>query len=113
MRFDADCSSNTVAHIDNTGIFARTDEHPRGFGRESLEMNARRLIGAVLGPHHRKHRQLKVVGVAVEDLADVFVFGVSQSEGTVNRVIHYLQASAPEHHNSPGFDRTVVGFAVV
>jgi hypothetical protein len=29
-----------------------------------------------------------VVWVAVEDLADVFVFGVSQAEGTVNRVIH-------------------------
>jgi hypothetical protein len=67
----------------------------------------------VLGPHHRKHRQLKVVGVAVKDLADVFVFGVSQAEGTVNRVIHWLQASAPEHHNSPGFDVTVVGFALV
>jgi hypothetical protein len=24
-----------------------------------------------------------------------------------------LQASAPEHHNSPGFDVTVVGFALV
>jgi hypothetical protein len=54
-----------------------------------------------------------MVGVAVEDLADVFVFGVSQSEGTVNRVIHCVQASAPEHHNSPAFDVTVVGFAVV
>ena len=113
MRFDADCSSNTVAHIDNTGIFARTNKHPRSFGGKALEMNPRRLVRAVLRPHHRKHRQLKVVGVAVEDLADVFVFGVSQSECTVNRVIHYLQASAPEHHNSPGFDRTVVGFAVV
>ncbi|CAB4347493.1 unannotated protein [freshwater metagenome] len=77
MRLDANGSGNTVADINHTGIFARTDEHPGGFGRKSLEMNARRLVGAVLRPHHRKHRQLEVVGVAVEDLADVFVFGVS------------------------------------
>jgi hypothetical protein len=113
MRFDADGSGDAIAHIDNAGIFARTNKHPRSFGGKTLEMNPRRLVRAVLGPHDRKHRQLEMVGVAVEDLADVFVFGVSQAEGTVNRVIHYVQASAPEHHNSPGFDVTVVRFAVV
>ena len=113
MRFDADGRCNSVANIDNAGIFARTNKHPRSFGGKTLEMHSRRLVGAVLGPHDREHRQLEVVGVAVEDLADVFVFGVSQAEGTVNRVIHCVQASAPEHHNSPGFDVTVVGFAVV
>ena len=88
MRFDADRGSNAITNIDNAGVFARTNEHPWRFSGKTLEMNPRRLVRTVLRPHHRKHRQLKVVGVAVEDLADVFVFGVNQAEGTVNRVIH-------------------------
>ena len=113
MRLDANGSGNAIAHIDDTSIFARTDEYPRGFGRKSLEMNARRLVGAVLRPHHRKHRQLEVVRVAGQDLADVFVFRVGQSECTVNRVIHRPHASAPEHRVSAGLDVTVVVLAAV
>jgi len=88
MRFDADSGSNAIANIDNASVFARTNEYPRSFSGKTLEMNPRRLIRAVLGPHDREHCQLEMVWVAVEDLADVFVFGVSQAEGTVNRVIH-------------------------
>ena len=54
-----------------------------------------------------------MVGVAAQDRADVFVFGISKSERTVNRVIHCVQASALERHDSSGFDVTVVGFSAV
>jgi hypothetical protein len=37
----------------------------------------------VLGPHHAKERQFKVIGVATEDSFDLFEFVVAQPEGSV------------------------------
>ena len=59
VALDADRDRETVADVDDTGALTRADEHPRRLGREPAEMHARRLVRAVLGPHHGVHRELE------------------------------------------------------
>ena len=67
VALDADGGGDAVADIDDAGVLARTDEHPGRLGRQPAQVQARRLVGAVLGPHHRVHRQLEVVRCATQD----------------------------------------------
>ena len=46
---------------------------------------ARVLVGAVLGPHQRQHRQLDVVGLAAEPIEDQLVLVVGEPELAVRR----------------------------
>src|SRR5580692_10956727 len=39
-----------VADVDHAGVLARALQHVRSAGRELLEIDLRRLVGAVLGP---------------------------------------------------------------
>ena len=55
-----------AADIDDTGIFTGTLQHIRAFGRKILEIVTRALVAAVLGPHHREHAELGVIGLAAE-----------------------------------------------
>ena len=48
-------------------IPADIGEHPRRGERQPTEVDPRRLVGAVLGPHHRVHGQLEVVRRPPED----------------------------------------------
>jgi len=45
------------------------------------------LVAAVLRPEQREDRQLEVVGVAAEQLADARVLGVGEAERLVQRLI--------------------------
>src|SRR4029077_4659211 len=57
---------------------------------------ARVLVGAVLGPQQREHRQLDVVGLAPVQLDDALVLGVGETELAVFRLGHaHAAAVAP------------------
>ena len=47
-----------VADIDHAGILARALDHPGSLGRQRLQMDLRRLVGAVLVPHRRDDAEL-------------------------------------------------------
>ena len=52
---------------------ARADQHVGPGGGELLEVAARRLVRAVLGPHHREDAELEQVRVAAQVLDDARV----------------------------------------
>ena len=66
-----------------------TSTHGR-LGRQPLQVDARRLVGAVLGPHHRVHGQLEVVGRPTEDAHDLAGLVVGEA-----RVRGGCRSSAP------------------
>ena len=83
VALDADSHGDVVAGVDHARVLTGPDEHPRRLGGQPAEVGARRLVGAVLGPHHRVHRQLELVGLAAEDALDGHQFVVGQPEGTM------------------------------
>ena len=85
VALDADGCRDAVTDVHDPGVLARPDEHALTLGGQTLEVEARRLVRAVLGPHHRIHGQLEVVGLAPEDRANVVELGVGQSQGLVDR----------------------------
>ena len=70
VALDADRRGDAVADVDHARALAGTDEHPRCLGREAAEVDPRRLVGAVLGPHHRVHGELEVVRLTPEGRRD-------------------------------------------
>ncbi len=81
-----------VAEVDDAGVLAGADDHPRRLGREPAEMSARRLVRAVLGPHHRVHRQLGGPGLPPEDGDDGVVLVVGHAEPAVGGFGHGASA---------------------
>ena len=74
-----------VADVDDAGVLADAREHPvahrlGGGLAEVAQMHLRGLVGAVLAPHHRVHRQFGVGGPTAEDLADPLVLVVLEAE---------------------------------
>ncbi len=80
VALDPEGGGDAVPHVDHTGVLARSHEDALALAREPSEVSARRLVRRVLGPHHRVHRQLEVVGRTAQDLLDVDGFVVGQAE---------------------------------
>ena len=66
VALDAHRDREPVADVDHARALTRADEHPRRRRREAAEVRTRRLVGAVLRPHHRVHRELEVGRLAAE-----------------------------------------------
>ncbi len=62
-----------VADGHHAGVLARPHQHVGAGGGELLQVNARRLVRAVLAPQHREDAQLEQVGVAPQQLHDALV----------------------------------------
>ena len=63
-----------VADVDDAGILARAANHPRRFGWQLLEMQARALVAAVLRPHDGEDAELDEVRLAAHRVQDALVF---------------------------------------
>src|SRR5882672_8344417 len=57
MRLDLERAAPTVPDIDDAGILSRPLEHQLAARRQPLQMDARRLVRAVLTPHHAENAQ--------------------------------------------------------
>ncbi len=88
VALDADGRRDAVPDVDHTGVLTGSDEHPFGLGGQPAEMDPRRFVRAVLGPHHRIHGQLEWIGLASEDPCDVAGLVVGQPERPVERFCH-------------------------
>ena len=78
VRLDLERDGVALADVDDAGVLADARERlaERRLLRqvaELLQVHLARLVGAVLAPHHRVHRQLGGRGTAAEDLADAVV----------------------------------------
>ena len=75
VALDLERDRVALADVDDAGVLADARQHlarARHLGDlgELLEVHLARLVGAVLAPHHRVHRQLRAGRPAAEDLAD-------------------------------------------
>src|SRR5262245_1863571 len=66
MRLNFESSAPTIPDIDNPRVFAGRDNDALALCRQSLEMNARRLVRTMLGPHDRKDTELNEVRLSPE-----------------------------------------------
>ena len=78
-------NSPAVTNVGHTGVLTDTDHqvllHLFGDLRtELLQMNLRRLVGAVLGPHDRVHCQLSRGGAAAQNLLNVLELVLLQTQ---------------------------------
>jgi len=62
----------SVANIDNAGIFSRPLDYAGIFGREFRQMAPGRLVGAMLGPHHRVYAEFDKVWLAPKARDEAF-----------------------------------------
>ena len=69
-----------IADVDNSGVLARSLDHPGRLGRELGQMAARRLVGAMLRPHHGKNAELQSVGCPAQPLQNSGEFRLAEAE---------------------------------
>ena len=66
VGLDLERDREAAADIDRAGVLARPDEHVGPVGRQATEQLLGVLVGAVLGPHQREHRELDPGRLATE-----------------------------------------------
>src|SRR5271168_5162935 len=54
VALDFEDSHQAIANIDGTSVFARATDYERALRRQHFEVFTRRLVGAMLRPHHGK-----------------------------------------------------------
>ena len=74
VRFDLEDGGQPVADVDRAGVLARALQDARALGRQLPEVDARALVAAVLGPHHREDAELGQRRLAAEGRDDALVF---------------------------------------
>src|SRR5262249_38919474 len=73
VRFDFEGAGPAIADVDDAGIFSGSLHYalaPRG---KPLQVHARRLVRAVLAPHHTENTQLGQRGLATKQVEDFLV----------------------------------------
>ena len=79
VRLDLEGDRPTITDVDDSGVFADADEQlrPAALGllvAELAQVHLGRLVGAVLTPHDRIHREFTRRRPATEDFADARIF---------------------------------------
>src|SRR5208282_4019714 len=75
VRFDFERAGPTLANVNDAGIFTRPLYHQLAARGQTLQVNARRLIGAVLAPHHAEDAEFGGRGLpSAEQVLDLFEF---------------------------------------
>ena len=57
MGFNFESAGPAVADIDNASVLARALQHAAATRGQAFQMHARRLVGAVLTPHHAENAE--------------------------------------------------------
>ena len=73
-------TARPASDVDRAGVLARTHHEPRALGRQRPQQQLRVLVGAVLGPQQREHRQLDLARLAPEPRHDRLVLARAQAE---------------------------------
>src|SRR5690606_22157126 len=87
VAFHLERDGPALADVDDTGVLAHADEEAFlhlvvDLLAELTQVDLRRLVGAVLRPHHRVHGELAGSGATAEDLTDLLVLVGLQTEST-------------------------------
>ena len=87
VRLDLERDRLALAEVDHPRVLARPLQHALARARQALEQARRVLVAAVLRPEQREDRQLEVIRVAPEQLADSRVLEIGEAECLVQRLI--------------------------
>src|SRR5664280_197966 len=74
VRLDFEGAGPAIAYVDDAGVLSRTLYHATAVRGQALQVNARRLVGAVLAPHHAEDAQFGERRLAAQRLQDAVVF---------------------------------------
>ena len=80
VGLDLEGDREAAADVDRAGVLAGAQHEPRALGRQRPQQRLGVLVGAVLGPQQREHRQLDLVGLALEARDDQLVLVALQAE---------------------------------
>src|SRR5215471_20516084 len=107
VALDAKRDGDAIAGVDDPGVLSWPDQYGRSLGGQPAQVEAARLVRTVLGPHHRVHRQLQVVGLAPEQPGDRLGLVVGEPQGPVDRLISgHLSQTTPPRNGPPTPART-------
>ena len=81
VRFHFEDRGLAIADVDHAGVFARTADHPGGFGGKLLEVEAARFIAAMLRPHHREYAELDHIRLTPQRVQHAGIFFFRQPVG--------------------------------
>ena len=73
VGLDLEDRGQAVADVHRARVLAGPLQHARPLRGQRLQVDARALVAAVLGPHHREHAELGQVRLAAEDADDAVV----------------------------------------
>src|ERR1700722_13514897 len=74
VRLDLESAGPAVANVDDAGVLSWPLQHDLAARGQALQMDARRLVGAVLAPHHAEDPQFGQRWLApAEKLLDLLV----------------------------------------
>ncbi len=109
VRLDLEHRREAVADVDGARVLARPLQHARTLGRQRAQVDARTLVAAMLGPHHREQPELRQVGLAPDELdnARVLVAGQAMAleNGLVDHREHFLQRAALRQRMHDGLEQ--------
>src|SRR5271157_5539262 len=74
VRLDLEGAGPSIADVNDARVLARPLHHAAAVRRESLQVHSRRLVGAVLAPHHAEDAQLGERRLAPERFQNAVVF---------------------------------------
>jgi hypothetical protein len=84
VRLNLERGTPAVAEIDNTRILTRRHDHAWPGCWQTFQMNARRFIGTVFGPHHREDSELGKTRFAAKQFLYSLVFLLGEVVGGDN-----------------------------
>ena len=83
VALDPHGDRDAVADVDDAGVLARSDEYMGALGGQPAKVNPRRLVRAMLAPHHRIHGKFQAGSGLGPCRDDRLVLVVGQSERSV------------------------------
>src|SRR5262249_48699610 len=73
VRFDLEDGRKSFANVHGAGVFSRSLQDLRAFGRQRPQVDARALVAAVFRPHDRENPELGQIRLAAEERDDALV----------------------------------------
>jgi hypothetical protein len=89
VALDLERDRKPVADVDHAGVFAGSLQDTLARGRQPLEERRRMLVATVLGPKQREDRELEVIRLPAEQVADPVKLAVRQPKGAMKRLFRY------------------------
>ena len=87
VALDLERHGLALAEVEDAGVLARPLQHALARRGQALQQQRRVLVAAVLAPEQREDRQLEMVRVSLEQLADALQLPVGEAEGPMQRLL--------------------------